>query len=89
MRIAGVEHFDTVARLALVEMQHRSAGPIFASPVMRPSVPPWPDPECGCQAAARFRGVPWAALASPALAGPRSTYATPTAMTAPVTGPVR
>ena len=33
-------------------------------------------------------GVP-AAVASWILAGPRSTYATPTAMTAPVTGPTR
>src|SRR5271165_7527878 len=39
--------------------------------------------------ASRSRGVPWAAPASCALAGPRSTYATPTAMTAPATGPIR
>ena len=37
----------------------------------------------------RSRGVPTAAPASWALAGPRSTYATPTAMTAPATGPTR
>jgi GNAT superfamily N-acetyltransferase len=30
VRIAGVEHLDTVARLALVEIQHRSAPPMFA-----------------------------------------------------------
>ena len=32
VRIAGVEHLDTVARLALVEIQHRSAAPMFAPP---------------------------------------------------------
>ena len=37
----------------------------------------------------RSSGSPSAALASSALAGPRSMYATPTAMTAPVTGPIR
>jgi hypothetical protein len=49
-------------------------------------------PFAGCgseRQAARLSGVPWAALASPTLAGPRSTYATPTAMTAPITGPIR
>jgi GNAT superfamily N-acetyltransferase len=30
VRVAGVEHLDTVARLALVEIQHRSAPPMFA-----------------------------------------------------------
>jgi hypothetical protein len=30
VRVAGAEHLDTVARLALVEMQHRSAPPMFA-----------------------------------------------------------
>src|ERR1700733_3140332 len=39
--------------------------------------------------APRRSGVPSAAVASPALAGPRSTYATPTAPTAPITGPSR
>ena len=37
----------------------------------------------------RLSGVPWAAPASWARAGPRSTCATPTAMTAPATGPIR
>jgi GNAT superfamily N-acetyltransferase len=32
VRIAGAEHLDTVARLALGEMQHRSAAPMFAPP---------------------------------------------------------
>ena len=32
VRIAGVEHLSTVARLALVEIQHRSAAPMFAPP---------------------------------------------------------
>jgi GNAT superfamily N-acetyltransferase len=32
VRIAGAEHLDTVARLALVEIQHRSAPPMFAPP---------------------------------------------------------
>jgi hypothetical protein len=36
---------------------------------------------------ARFSGVPSDAAASAALAGPRSTCATPTAMTAPATVP--
>ena len=30
VRVAGAEHLDTVARLALVEIQHRSAPPMFA-----------------------------------------------------------
>ena len=37
----------------------------------------------------RLSGVPWAAPASWARAGPRSTRATPTAMNAPATGPIR
>jgi GNAT superfamily N-acetyltransferase len=32
VRIAGTEDLDTVARLALVEIQHRSAAPMFAPP---------------------------------------------------------
>ena len=32
VRVAGAEHLDTVARLALVEIQHRSAPPMFAPP---------------------------------------------------------
>jgi len=32
VRIAEAEHLDTVARLALVEIQHRSAPPMFAPP---------------------------------------------------------
>jgi GNAT superfamily N-acetyltransferase len=32
VRIAGVQDLDTVARLALVEIQHRSAAPMFAPP---------------------------------------------------------
>jgi GNAT superfamily N-acetyltransferase len=32
VRIAGAEHLETVARLALVEIQHRSAAPMFAPP---------------------------------------------------------
>src|SRR2546427_375299 len=32
VRVAGVEHLDTVARLALIEIQHRSAPPMFAPP---------------------------------------------------------
>jgi GNAT superfamily N-acetyltransferase len=39
VRIAGAEHLDTVARLALVEIQHRSAAPMFAPP----HAPPLPD----------------------------------------------
>ena len=39
--------------------------------------------------APRSRGVPTAAAASWTLAGPRSTCATPTAMTEPATGPIR
>jgi GNAT superfamily N-acetyltransferase len=30
VRVAGVEHLETIARLALVEMEHRSAPPMFA-----------------------------------------------------------
>ena len=30
VRVAGVEHLKTIARLALVEMEHRSAPPMFA-----------------------------------------------------------
>jgi len=37
----------------------------------------------------RSSGVPWAARASSTRAGPRKTYAMPTAMTAPATGPTR
>ena len=36
VRVAGVEHLETVARLALVEIQHRSAPPMFAPPHDRP-----------------------------------------------------
>src|SRR5579859_5447180 len=56
---------------------------------------PRPDPDPGQERqrgpgqAVRFSGTPWAAPASCALAGPRSTYAAPTAMTAPATGPIR
>jgi GNAT superfamily N-acetyltransferase len=32
VRVAGVEDLDTVARLALVEMRHRSAPPMFGPP---------------------------------------------------------
>ena len=32
MRVAGAEDLDTVARLALAEIQHRSAAPMFAPP---------------------------------------------------------
>jgi GNAT superfamily N-acetyltransferase len=32
VRVAGVEDLDTVARLALVEIEHRSAPPMFAPP---------------------------------------------------------
>jgi hypothetical protein len=37
VRVAGAEHLDTVAGLALVEIQHRSAPPMFAPPTLRPS----------------------------------------------------
>jgi GNAT superfamily N-acetyltransferase len=36
VRAAGVEDLETVARLALVEIQHRSAPPMFAPPHARP-----------------------------------------------------
>ena len=36
VRIAGAQDLDTVARLALVEIQHRSAAPMFAPPHARP-----------------------------------------------------
>jgi GNAT superfamily N-acetyltransferase len=36
VRAAGVEDLDTVARLALVEIQHRSTPPVFAPPHGRP-----------------------------------------------------
>ena len=36
VRVAGVEHLDTVARLALIEIQHRSAPPMFAPSQDRP-----------------------------------------------------
>jgi GNAT superfamily N-acetyltransferase len=36
VRAAGVEDLDAVARLALVEIQHRSAPPVFAPPHHRP-----------------------------------------------------
>ena len=36
MRAAGPEHLETVARLALVEIQHRSAPPMFAPRQDRP-----------------------------------------------------
>jgi len=36
VRVAGVEELDTVARLALVEIEHRSAPPIFAPQRDRP-----------------------------------------------------
>jgi len=36
VRVAGVEHLETVARLALVELRHRSAPPQFAPPQERP-----------------------------------------------------
>jgi hypothetical protein len=37
VRVAGVEHLDTVARLALIEVQHRSAPPMFAPPHAPPA----------------------------------------------------
>jgi len=36
VHVAGVEHLETVARLALVEIQHRSAPPVFAPRQDRP-----------------------------------------------------
>jgi GNAT superfamily N-acetyltransferase len=36
VRVAGPEHLDTVARLALVELQHRSAPPMFGPRQDRP-----------------------------------------------------
>ena len=36
VRVAGVEDLDTVARLALVEIQHRSAPPMFVPQLDRP-----------------------------------------------------
>src|SRR5437867_3263008 len=36
VRIAGAQDLETVARLALVEIQHRSAAPMFAPPHARP-----------------------------------------------------
>jgi len=36
VRVAGIEHLDTIARLALVEIQHRSAPPMFAPAQDRP-----------------------------------------------------
>jgi len=47
VRVAGVEYLDTVARLALVEIQHRSAPPMFAPPTLRPS-PTWPPSTAPC-----------------------------------------
>jgi hypothetical protein len=38
VRVAGVEHLDTVARLALVEIQHRCPPLMFAPPHDRPLV---------------------------------------------------
>jgi hypothetical protein len=40
VRVAGAEHLDTVARLALIEIQHRSAAPMFAPSTLRLS-PAW------------------------------------------------
>lgn len=36
MRVAAIEHLDTIARLTLVELQHRSAPPVFAPRQDRP-----------------------------------------------------
>ncbi len=36
VHVAGVDHLETIARLALVEIQHRSAPPIFAPRQDRP-----------------------------------------------------
>ena len=36
VRVAGVKDLDTIARLALVELEHRSAPPMFAPPQDRP-----------------------------------------------------
>ena len=44
---------------------------------------------CSLSQVTRFSGCPSAALASSTMAGPRSTYAVPTARIAPITGPIR
>ena len=41
VRVAGAEDLDTVARLALAEIEHRSAPPMFAPPMIGPW-PAWP-----------------------------------------------
>jgi hypothetical protein len=51
VRVAGVEDLDTVARLALVEIEHRSAPPMFAPPVIGPW-PAWPPGTAPCTKAA-------------------------------------
>jgi hypothetical protein len=51
VRVAGAEHLETVARLALVEIQHRSAPPMFAPPTLRPS-PTWSPSTAPCTRAA-------------------------------------
>ena len=48
VRVAGVEDLDTVARLALAEIEHRSAPPMFAPPV----IGPWPPGTAPCTKAA-------------------------------------
>ena len=49
--MAGVEHLETIARLALVEIQHRSAPPIFA-PRQDRHWPTWPPVTAPCTRAA-------------------------------------
>src|SRR5580704_16544025 len=75
----------------------RSQQPPAATPQPPAATPPSPpaattsshqQPPAGPHTV-RLSGVPWAAPASWARAGPRSTCATPTAMTAPATGPIR
>jgi hypothetical protein len=64
VRVAGAGHLDTVARLALVEIQHRSAPPMFA-----PShAPPLAGLIAGHRALAR---------AVPSILSPPSTGTTP------------
>jgi GNAT superfamily N-acetyltransferase len=46
VRVAGAEDLDTVARLALAEIEHRSAPPMFAPPV----IGPWPALAAGHRA---------------------------------------
>ena len=51
VRAAGPEHLETVARLAPIEIQHRSAPPMFAPPTLR-RWPAWSLSTAPCTRAA-------------------------------------